>query len=103
MLTNTKRISDLAQAFPTQTWMTAAVQSDIRHAADNLHIAIHSWKKGRIVPELGNFLKILDLNNIDPDSSLASGCDLIRPGVIRLQFTTREIDRQTLILEADPF
>lgn len=101
--TNTKRIGELAKMYPQQAWMTAGVQYDINHAAENLHIVKHNLKNGKISPELGAFLKISDFQNIDQESSLLENCKVLKPGVIRMQFTTREIDRKTHILEADPF
>lgn len=100
---NTKEIHAMARSWPEQLWDTLLLQSHIKESGTFLNKAINSWKNGIIVPELGSFLKIKDLENVDVLSSAAQACKLIQPGMIRLYFTTRAIDHKSIILSADPF
>lgn len=100
---NAQKIQEISISFPKQAWMSAVIIHDINEASRLLRQVIYAWKKHSVGPELGDFLKISDLRNIDPRSSNPSSCSMIKPGITRLQFVTREIDTKSLILQADSF
>lgn len=100
---NTHKINEMAINWPKHAWMAAVIQYDIKEAAKALKHVIYNWKNRFVGPELGTFLKIDDLQHIDPHSSMAHRCTILKPGIIRLQFVTRAVHKDSFILQADPF
>lgn len=100
---NTKEIHHLAAAFPYHVWTTLYVQNEIRDAALLLERAISSWKSGMVSNDLGKFLKVEELSEIDAASSTTHYCKRVTKGVIKLRFTTRIIDKRSALLEAEAF
>lgn len=43
------------------------------------------------------------MKNVDVRSSIVHSCNVLRPGIYHLKFVTRQIDRKTFVLQADPF
>ena len=90
-------------AFPHATWASIYISNLILEKSRYLDDIIHEWKRGRVSEALGHFLNVTDLMNPIPEASAAYDCRNIGPDVYNIKFWMKVMDKDSYIVQADPF